>query len=206
MTERIDIHPVNPQSRKLRHVAQVIRQGGLVVYPTDSCYAFGFHMGDRAPVKEIQRIRQTSRDHNFTLVCRDLSEISSYAKVENWCYRALKAHTPGPYTFILRATRDVPRRLQHDKRKTIGIRIPDHPVPLALLDELGEPLMSSTLLLPGDELPMTDTDEIAHRLRGDVDVIIDSGSCGVEPTTVVDLTGSYPVVLRHGKGTAEDFD
>jgi tRNA threonylcarbamoyl adenosine modification protein (Sua5/YciO/YrdC/YwlC family) len=162
-------------------------------------------MGDRGPIREIQRIRQTDRSHNFTLVCRDLAEIATYAKVENWCYRALKAHTPGPYTFILRATRDVPRRLQHEKRKTIGIRVPDHPVPQALLAELGEPLMSSTLLLPGDDLPITDCEEMAVRLRGDVDVIVDAGSCGIEPTTVIDLTGSYPVVLRHGKGSAEDF-
>jgi tRNA threonylcarbamoyl adenosine modification protein (Sua5/YciO/YrdC/YwlC family) len=205
MTEIIDIHPVNPERRKIRRVAEVVRAGGLIVYPTDSCYAFGFHMGDRGPIREIQRIRQTDRSHNFTLVCRDLAEIATYAKVENWCYRALKAHTPGPYTFILRATRDVPRRLQHEKRKTIGIRVPDHPVPQALLAELGEPLMSSTLLLPGDDLPITDCEEMAVRLRGDVDVIVDAGSCGIEPTTVIDLTGSYPVVLRHGKGSAEDF-
>jgi tRNA threonylcarbamoyl adenosine modification protein (Sua5/YciO/YrdC/YwlC family) len=205
MTEIIDIHPVNPERRKIRRVAEVVRAGGLIVYPTDSCYAFGFHMGDRGPIREIQRIRQTDRSHNFTLVCRDLAEIATYAKVDNWCYRALKAHTPGPYTFILRATRDVPRRLQHEKRKTIGIRVPDHPVPQALLAELGEPLMSSTLLLPGDDLPITDCEEMAVRLRGDVDVIVDAGSCGIEPTTVIDLTGSYPVVLRHGKGSAEDF-
>jgi tRNA threonylcarbamoyl adenosine modification protein (Sua5/YciO/YrdC/YwlC family) len=205
MTEIIDIHPVNPERRKIRRVAEVVRAGGLIVYPTDSCYAFGFHMGDRGPIREIQRIRQTDRSHNFTLVCRDLAEIATYAKVDNWCYRALKAHTPGPYTFILRATRDVPRRLQHEKRKTIGIRVPDHPVPQALLAELGEPLMSSTLLLPGDDLPITDCEEMAVRLRGDVDVIVDAGSCGIEPTTVIDLTGSYPLVLRHGKGSAEDF-
>jgi len=206
MTEVISIHPDNPEPRKIRRVAGIMREGGLIVYPTDSCYAFGFHMGDTAPVREIQRIRQTSRDHNFTLVCRDLAEIATYAKVENWCYRALKAHTPGPYTFILQATRDVPRRIQHGKRKTIGIRVPDHPVPQALLAEMGEPILSSTLLLPGDDLPLIDSDEIAARLKGEVVLVIDGGSCGVEPTTVVDLTGSYPVVLRHGKGGTEGFD
>ena len=205
MTERVNIHPVDPERRKIARVAEVIRKGGMVIYPTDSCYAFGFHMGDKAPIKEIQRIRQTSRTHNFTLVCRDLSEIAAFAKVPNWCYRALKAHTPGPYTFILQATRDVPRRLQNEKRKTIGIRVPDHPVSQALLAELGEPIMSSTLLLPGDELPMTDVDEMVQRLRGDVELIVDAGSCGIEPTTVVDLTGDFPVVLREGKGSAEDF-
>jgi len=176
-----------------------------VVYPTDSCYAFGFHMGDKRPIQEIQRIRQTPRSHNFTLVCRDLAEIASYAKVDNWCYRTLKAHTPGPFTFILVATREVPRRLQNPRRKTIGIRVPDHPVPQAILTALGEPLMSSTLLLPGDDLPMTDADEMQQRLHGDVDLIIDAGSCGIEPTTVVDLTGDYPVLLREGKGRVDDF-
>ena len=206
MTELVHIHPVDPERRKIARVAEVIRKGGMVIYPTDSCYAFGFHMGDKAPAKEIQRIRQTSRTHNFTLVCRDLAEIASFAKVPNWCYRTLKAHTPGPYTFILQATRDVPRRLQNEKRKTIGIRVPGHPVPQALLTELGEPIMSSTLLLPGDELPMTDIDEMVRRLRGDVELIIDAGSCGIEPTTVVDLTGDFPVVLREGKGSVDDFE
>ena len=205
MTEQISIHPVNPEPRKLQRVADVIRRGGLVVYPTDSCYAFGFHMGDKAPIKEIQRIRQTDKKHNFTLVCRDLSEIAAYAKVDNWCYRSLKAHTPGPYTFILQATRDLPRRLQNEKRKTVGIRIPEHPITQALLEGLGEPLMSSTLIMPGDELPMIDCDEMAQRLRGEVDLIVDGGSCGIEPTTVIDLTGSFPVILREGKGSTEDF-
>jgi tRNA threonylcarbamoyl adenosine modification protein (Sua5/YciO/YrdC/YwlC family) len=206
MTELISIHPENPEPRKIRRIAEEIRRGRLVVYPTDSCYAFGFHMGDKDPVREIQRIRQTPKDHNFTLVCRDLSEIAAFARVDNWCYRALKGHTPGPYTFILRATRDVPRRLQNDKRKTIGIRIPDHPVPQALLTELGEPMMSSTLIMPGDDQPMTDPDEMLARLKGDVDLIVESGSCGIEPTTVVDLTGDFPVLLRRGKGKADDFE
>ena len=205
MTELVEIHPVNPEPRRVRRVAEVLRAGGLVVYPTDSCYAFGFHMGDKGPIREIQRIRQTPRSHNFTLVCRDLAEIATYARVDNWAYRTLKSHTPGPYTFILRATRDVPRRLQNPRSKTIGIRVPDHPIPQAMLDELGEPLMSSTLLLPGDDLPINDVDDMQRRLRGDVELIIDGGSCGVEPTTVVDLTGDYPVVLREGKGVTADF-
>ena len=205
MSEVVQVHPVNPEPRRIRQAAEVIRSGGLIVYPTDSCYAFGFHMGDKAPIREIQRIRRTPKSHNFTLICRDLSEISTFARVDNWAYRALKAHTPGPYTFILRATRDVPRRLQNPKSKTVGIRVPDHPVPRALLEELGEPLMSSTLLLPDDELPMTDVDEMRTRLKNDVDLIIDAGSCGIEPTTVVDLTGAYPVVLREGKGQSRDF-
>ena len=205
MTEILDIHPVNPELRKISQAAAVIRRGGLVVYPTDSCYAFGFHMGDKAATREIQRIRQTPKAHNFTLVCRDLAEIATYARVENWCYRALKAHTPGPYTFILTATRTVPRRLQNPKRKTVGIRVPDHPVPQALLAELNEPLMSSSLKLPGEELPMTDIDEMFARLQGEVDLIIDSGSCGIMPTTVVYLTGEFPVVVREGKGGHQDF-
>ncbi|MCP4002315.1 MAG: threonylcarbamoyl-AMP synthase [Gammaproteobacteria bacterium] len=205
MTEVLEIHPVNPEPRCVSRVVDELRSGKLVVYPTDSCYAFGFHMGDKNPIREIQRIRQTARSHNFTLICRDLAEISTYAKVDNACYRLLKAHTPGPYTFILPATRDVPRRLQNPRSKTIGIRVPDHPVPQAILKVLGESFMSSTLILPGDELPMTDADEIEQRLRGDVDLIINAGSCGIEPTTVVDLTQGYPVLLREGKGKADDF-
>jgi tRNA threonylcarbamoyl adenosine modification protein (Sua5/YciO/YrdC/YwlC family) len=162
-------------------------------------------MGDKEATREIQRIRQTPKAHNFTLVCRDLAEIATYARVDNWCYRTLKAHTPGPYTFILTATRTVPRRLQNPKRKTVGIRVPDHPVPQALLAALNEPLMSSSLKLPGEEFPMTGTNEMLARLQGDVDLIIDSGSCGIEPTTVVDLTGDYPVVIRQGKGSDQDF-
>jgi tRNA threonylcarbamoyl adenosine modification protein (Sua5/YciO/YrdC/YwlC family) len=206
MADLLEIHPVDPEPRKIRRIADVIRQGGLIVYPTDSCYAFGFQMGDKAPIREIQRIRQTPKEHNFTLVCRNLAEIAAYARVDNWCYRMLRAHTPGPYTFILVATRDVPRRLQHEKRKTIGIRVPDHPVSQALLAELDQPIMSSTLILPGDDLPMTDCEEMTRALKNDVDLIVDSGSCGIEPTTVVDLTGSFPVVLRRGKGSAEDFE
>ncbi len=205
MAQLLEIHPVNPESRRIRQAADVLRTGGLIVYPTDSCYALAFRIGDTAPIREIRRIRQTDKAHNFTLVCRDLSEIATYAKVDNWQYRMLKAHTPGPYTFILQATRSVPRRLQHEKRKTIGIRIPDHPVPQALLAEMGEPFMSSSLILPGDELPMTDPADMAVRLKADVELVIDSGSCGIQPTTVVDMTGEYPLILREGKGSTDDF-
>lgn len=176
-----------------------------MVYPTDSCYALGCCFGDRAGAERIQRIRQTGKDHNFTLVCRDLSEIATYARVENWGYRLLRAHTPGPYTFILKATREVPRRLQNPRRHTIGIRVPDHPVPLALLGELREPLMSSTLILPGSEQPLSDPDEIYAAMAGRVELMIDSGGCGLEPTTVVDMTGDYPVVLRQGRGDTQGF-
>jgi tRNA threonylcarbamoyl adenosine modification protein (Sua5/YciO/YrdC/YwlC family) len=200
MTQRFHVHPQNPQVRLIRQATQVLRDGGLVVYPTDSCYAFGCLLGNRAGVERIERLRETGRDHNCTLVCRDLSEIATYAKVENWAYRLLKSLTPGPYTFILRATREVPRRFQNPKRQTIGIRVPDHPVPSALLGELQQPLVSSTLLLPAFDQPLSDPDEIEPAVRGRVDLIIDSGSCGVEPTTVLDLTGDVPKVLRQGKG------
>lgn len=200
MTQRFHVHPQNPQVRLIRQATHVLRDGGLVVYPTDSCYAFGCLLGNRGGVERIERIRETGRDHNFTLVCRDLSEIANYAKVENWAYRLLKSLTPGPYTFILRATREVPRRFQNPKRQTIGIRVPDHPVPAALLGELNEPLVSSTLLLPAFDHPLSDPDEIEAAVRGRVDLIIDSGSCGVEPTTVLDLTGEVPELLRQGKG------
>lgn len=200
MTQRFHVHPLNPQTRLIKQAVEVIRGGGLVVYPTDSSYAFGWQLGARDPAERLQRIRDTGKDHNFTLVCRDLSEIASYARVDNWAYRLLRAHTPGAYTFILKATREVPRRLQNPKRQTIGIRVPDHPVPQALLAALGEPLMSSTLLLPGDPMPLSDPDDIASALAGRVELIIDSGACGIEPTTVVDLTGDSPVVLRKGRG------
>lgn len=205
MSQRLHVHPLNPQPRLIRQAAELIRKGSLVVYPTDSGYAFGWHIGDREAAERLQRIRQTGKDHNFTLVCRDLSEIATYARIENPTYRLLRAHTPGPYTFILRATREVPRRLQNPKQQTVGIRVPDHPVPLALLAELGEPLMSSTLILPDHELPLADPDDIEEALAGRIDLLIDSGNCGLDPTTVVDLTGSYPRVLREGRGDASAF-
>ncbi|MCC5795257.1 MAG: threonylcarbamoyl-AMP synthase [Chromatiales bacterium] len=205
MTQRFQIHPVNPQQRLISQAVRLIREDGLVVYPTDSCYAFGCSLDSRDAVQRIIRIRQTGKDHNFTLVCRDLAEIASYAKVTNWAYRLIRAHTPGPYTFILPATREVPRRLQNPKKHTIGIRVPDHPVPLAMAQELAQPLMSSTLLLPGLEYPISDPEEIYDLLAGRIDLLVESGNCGLEPSTVVDLTGDFPVVLREGRGPVESI-
>lgn len=196
----LQVHPKNPQPRLIRQAVEIIREGGVIVYPTDSCYALGCHLGDKAAMERIARIRQTDKQHHFTLVCRDLSEIARYARVSNQQYRLLRACTPGPYTFLLEATREVPKRLQNPKRSTIGIRVPDHPVPQMLLAELGEPLMSSTLLLPGEELPMTEGVEIQARLQHFVDAVLDGGHCGLEPTTVVDMVGAAPVVMRQGKG------
>jgi tRNA threonylcarbamoyl adenosine modification protein (Sua5/YciO/YrdC/YwlC family) len=201
-----EIHPKDPQPRLIHQAVEIIRAGGIVVYPTDSCYAFGCHIGDKTAMERISRIRQTDKHHHFTLVCRDLSEISKYARVSNTQYRTLKAFTPGPYTFILQATRETPKRLQNPKRSTIGIRVPDHIVPRLLLEELGEPLMSSTLLLPGDEHPMTDAHEIQERLYHSVDAVIDGGNCGLEPTSVIDLAGPAPVITRRGKGDVHAFE
>jgi tRNA threonylcarbamoyl adenosine modification protein (Sua5/YciO/YrdC/YwlC family) len=207
MTSRlIEIHPKNPQPRLIRQAVDVLREGGVVVYPTDSCYALGCHIGDKEAMERISRIRQIDKHHHFTLVCRDLSEIARYARVNNQQYRTLRAFTPGPYTFILQATRETPKRLQNPKRRTIGIRVPDHPVPWLLLTELGEPLMSSTLMLPGDELPLTDAREIQERLFHVVDAVIDGGNCGLEPTSVIDLEGTSPVVVRRGKGDVAPFE
>lgn len=201
-----EIHPKDPQPRLIRQAVDIIREGGVVVYPTDSCYALGCHIGDKAAMERISRIRQTDKHHHFTLVCRDLSEIAKYARVNNQQYRTLKAFTPGPYTFILAATRETPKRLQNPKRSTIGIRVPDHGVPRLILAELAEPIMSSTLLLPGDELPMTDAREIQERLYHSVDAVIDGGNCGLEPTSVVDLAGVAPVIARRGKGDVHAFE
>jgi tRNA threonylcarbamoyl adenosine modification protein (Sua5/YciO/YrdC/YwlC family) len=200
VSQYFELHPVNPQLRLIRRAVEIARGGGLIVYPTDSCYALGCHIGDTQALDRIRAIRQADKHHHFTLVCRDLAEVAKYAKVENWQFRMIKAATPGPYTFLLPATKETPRRLQHDKRRTIGVRVPDHPVPLALLAELGEPIMSSTLLLPGDDLPLTDGREIRSRLERQVDCILDAGHCGIEPTTVVDLAVSPPVVTRQGRG------
>lgn len=202
----LEIHPKNPQPRLIRQAVDIIRGGGIVVYPTDSCYALGCHIGDKDAMERIARIRQTDKHHHFTLVCRDLSEIAKYARVSNQHYRTLKAFTPGPYTFLLPATRETPKRLQNPKRRTIGIRVPDHPVPRLLLQELAEPLMSSTLLLPGDADPMTDAQEIQERLLNQVDAVIDGGNCGLEPTSVIDLEGDAPVVARRGKGDVSAFE
>jgi tRNA threonylcarbamoyl adenosine modification protein (Sua5/YciO/YrdC/YwlC family) len=202
----LDIHPNNPQLRLIRQAVQIIREGGVVVYPTDSCYALGCHIGDKEAMERIGRIRETDKHHHFTLVCRDLSDIAKYARVSNQQYRTLKAFTPGPYTFILQATRETPKRLQNPKRRTIGIRIPEHPITQALLTELGEPIMSSTLHLPGDPVPMTDAREIQERLLHNVDAVIDGGNCGLVPTSMVDLEGAAPVVTRRGKGDVSAFE
>jgi tRNA threonylcarbamoyl adenosine modification protein (Sua5/YciO/YrdC/YwlC family) len=196
----IEVHPTDPQPRRVGKIVEAIHAGGLIAYPTDSSYALGCHIGDTRAIDRIRRIRRTDRNHNFTLVCRDLSEISSYARVDNWAYRLIKSRTPGPYTFILPATREVPKRLQHPKRRTIGLRVPDHPFVRAVLDELGEPIMSSTLTLPGEALPLTDPVEIEERIGHEVDVIVDAGPTGLEPTTVLDLTGGDVQVLRVGLG------
>jgi tRNA threonylcarbamoyl adenosine modification protein (Sua5/YciO/YrdC/YwlC family) len=200
MAQYFELHRQNPQLRLVRRAAQIVREGGVIAYPTDSCYALGCHIGDAAALERLRRIRGADRHHHFTLVCRDLSEIARYARVDTWQFRMLKHSTPGPFTFLLPATRETPRRLQHPKRRTIGIRVPDHIVPRMLLTELGEPLMSSTLLLPGDELPLTDGDQIRQRLEHQLDAILDGGHCGIEPTTVVDLAVSPPVVVRAGRG------
>ena len=201
-----EIHPKNPQQRLIRQAVDIIRAGGIVVYPTDSCYALGCHIGDKEAMERIARIRETDKHHHFTLVCRDLSEIARYARVSNQQYRWLKVCTPGPYTFILQATRETPKRLQNPKRRTIGLRVPDHPIPHMLLTELNEPLMSSTLILPGDEHPMTDAREIQERLQHFVDAVIDGGNCGLEPTSVIDLEGDAPVIARRGKGDVRMFE
>ncbi|HEY2418935.1 MAG TPA: L-threonylcarbamoyladenylate synthase [Steroidobacteraceae bacterium] len=201
MSQYFDLHRQNPQLRLIRRAAEIVRAGGVIAYPTDSCYALGCHIGDAEALERLRRIRGADRNHHFTLVCRDLREIGRYARIDTWQFRLLKAATPGPFTFLLPATRETPRRLQHPKRRTIGIRVPDHIVPRMLLTELGEPLMSSTLLLPGDELPLTDGAEIRTRLEHQLDAILDGGHCGIEPTTVVDLAVSPPVLVRQGRGT-----
>ncbi len=196
----IDIHPTHPQPRQVAAVVQIIRGGGLIAYPTDSSYAFGCHIGDAKAINRIHRIRRTDNKHNFTLICSDLSEISLYARVDNWAYRLIKSMTPGPYTFILPATRQVPKRLQNQNRRTIGLRVPDHPLVQAMLETLAEPIMSSTLLLPGDEHPMTDPADIEARIGHEIEAIVEAGSVGIEPTSVIDMTQGYAEVLRVGRG------
>ena len=200
MAEYLELHPINPQPRLIRRAAEVVRAGGLIAYPTDSCYAFGWHMGDKGALERVRRIRQADRHHHFTLVCASLAQIGRFARIETWQFRMLRQCLPGPYTFLLRATRAIPRRLQHERRRTIGVRIPEHPVPRLLLAELGEPLMSSTLLLPADELPLTAARDIEARLGHDIDAVLDGGDCGTEPTTVVDLSVTPPLIVRTGKG------
>jgi len=200
MTQFFSIHPANPQPRLIRQAAELVRSGKVIAYPTDSCYALGCRLDDREAIERIRAIRALDAKHHLTLVCRDLSEVARYARVDNRQFRLLKSATPGSYTFILEATREVPKRLQHPRRNTIGLRVPDHPVAQALLGELDEAILSTSLVLPGDELPLNDAEEIRERLEGQVDLIIDSGACGFETTTVVDLTGAGPQVLRAGKG------
>ncbi len=203
MAQFFQIHPDNPQPRLIRQSVEILRQGGLIIYPTDSSYALGCQIGEKEAMERIRRIRRLDENHNFTLVCRDLSEIALYAKVNNQHYRLLKNLTPGPYTFIHKATKQVPRRLQHPKRKTIGIRIPQNRITQALLDELGAPIMSSTLIMPGEDVPLTDPYDMKDLLGNAVDLIIDGGYCGLEPTTVVDMEGDVPEVIRAGCGPVE---
>lgn len=205
MTLYLQIHPDDPQARYLAQAAAIVRAGGVIAFPTDSCYALGCHLGDKAAVDRVRALREVDERHHLTLMCRDLSEIAQYARVDNAQYRLLKATTPGSYTFILEGTKELPRRVLHPKRKTIGLRVPDHRVALALLAELGEPLLTTTLILPGDETPLTEGWEIQDRLDGRLELILDGGHCGTEPTTVVDLTGGAPALLRTGRGSLEPF-
>ena len=205
MAQYFEVHPTHPQPRLIKRAVEIVHAGGIVAYPTDSGYALGCHIGDKAAMERIRRIRRVDDRHNFTLVCRDLSEIATYAIVSNADYRLLKAHTPGAYTFILPATREVPRRLQNPKRKTIGLRVPAHVIAQALLAELNEPLMSSTLILPGDAAPLSDPHEIRERLEHEVDLVIDGGPCSVQPTTVVELHDGLARVVRVGQGDPAPF-
>jgi tRNA threonylcarbamoyl adenosine modification protein (Sua5/YciO/YrdC/YwlC family) len=205
MTQYFDLHPENPQQRLIGQAANIIRSGGLIVYPTDSGYALGCHIGDKKALDRIRQIRKLDKKHNFTLICRDLSELATFARVDNASFRVIKNHTPGPYTFILRASPEVPKRLQHPKRKTIGIRVPDNPIALALLDSLNEPLMSTSLIMPNDVNTLVDPDEIRDQLDGRVDLIVHGGHTSDVPTTVVDLMDGFPQVLRHGAGNPDEF-
>ena len=205
MSQFFHIHSDNPQPRLIKQAAELVRKGSVIVYPTDSGYALGCHLGDKDAVMRIRKIRGVDDKHHMTLVCRDLSEIAQYARVDNVQFKLMKSNTPGSYTFILDATKEVPKRLQHPKRNTIGLRIPDHPVALALLEELGEPLLSSSLILPGEELAMYDAEEIKDVLGNQVDLVIDGGPVGLAPTTVIDLTGDTPILVRLGKGDISPF-
>lgn len=200
MSQFFQIHPENPQKRLIKQAVEIMNRGGVIVYPTDSAYALGCHLGDKTALEKIKRIRQLDDKHNFTLVCRDLSEIGTYAKVDNQSYRILKSHTPGAYTFILKATSEVPRRLLHPKRRTIGLRIPGNEIALELMRELGEPIMSTSLIMPGETEPLMDPYEIRDLLQNQVDLVIDGGYCGMEPTTVVNLVEDTPEIIREGAG------
>jgi tRNA threonylcarbamoyl adenosine modification protein (Sua5/YciO/YrdC/YwlC family) len=199
------LHPTHPEPRLIKRAAEIVRSGGVIAYPTDSCYALGCHIGDKTAMERIRKIRDVDERHHFTLVCRDLSEIGTFAKVNNAQYRLLKAHTPGSYTFILQATRELPRRIAHPKRATIGVRVPENVAALALLAELDEPLLSSTLMLPNEAEPLNDAEEIRAKLNHQVDLILDGGACGVVPTTVIDLSGDEPILVRQGRGDSTVF-
>ena len=205
MSQYFAVHPTHPQPRLIAQAAAIIRDGGVIAYPTDSCYAIGCQIGDKEAMQRLRNIRKVDDKHHLTLMCRDLSEIAAYAQVNNVQYRLLRKLTPGSYTFILQASREVPRRLLHPRRKTIGMRVPEHAVAHALLEALGEPLLSATLILPGDALPLNDAQEIRVRLEQALDLVLDAGSCGVDPTTMVDLSGATPELLRQGKGSLEPF-
>ena len=211
MSLYLELHPVTPQARLIRQAADIVRAGGVIAYPTDSCYALGWHIGDKSALERVRRIRRADRHHHFTLVCADMTDVGRFARLETWQFRLLKACLPGPYTFLLRATRETPRRLQHERRRTIGVRIPAHPVPQLLLRALEEPLMSSTLILPDEPpigggiasagAPLTSGREIQQRLEQEIDAVLDGGDCGTVPTTVVDLSVNPPVIVREGKGS-----
>ncbi|WP_370217187.1 L-threonylcarbamoyladenylate synthase [Thalassolituus sp.] len=205
MSQFFQIHPDNPQARLIKQAADIILEGGLAVIPTDCAYALACRVGDKSATERVIRMRQLGAKHNFTLLCRDLSELSTFAKVDNTEYRLLKAHTPGAFTFILPATRDVPRLLMHPKKRTIGIRVPDNAIAMALLQEIGEPLMTSSLIMPGDELPLSDPYDIRATLEHQLDLVVDGGFCGFEATTVVDMTGEVPESARQGVGDASAF-
>lgn len=205
MSQYFSLHPTHPESRLVRRAVDIVRSGGVIAYPTDSSYAIGCHIGDKSAMERIRRIRGVDERHHFTLMCRDLSDIGTYAKVDNAQYRLLKANTPGAYTFILKATRELPRRLSHPKRATVGVRVPEHPVALALLADLREPLLTSTLILPGQAMPMSDAPQIRDVLEHQLDLIIDGGHCGSAPTTVIDLSGDVPHLVRVGKGDVASF-
>jgi len=205
MSQYFSVHPTHPQPRLIAQAAAIVRAGGVIAYPTDSCYAIGCHIGDKEAMQRLRNIRKIDDKHHLTLMCRDLSEIATYAQVDNVQYRLLRKLTPGSYTFILRASKEVPRRLLHPRRKTIGMRVPEHAVAQSLLSALGDPLLSATLSLPEDALPLNDGEEIRTRLEHVLDLVLDAGSCGVDPTTIVDLTGATPELLRQGKGSLEPF-
>ena len=206
MAKYFDVHPENPQPRAIAQAAELIRDGGLVAYPTDSGYALGCCLGNRDGLDRIRAIRQLDAHHHFTLVCSEFAQLGAYVEMNNVVFRAVKAATPGPYTFILKASREAPKAMLHPKKKTVGARIPEHVTALALLHEMGEPLMSSTLILPGQDAPMVDGWAVADELGQELDAVIDSGDCGAEPTTVVDLTGDEPVITRYGAGDPKPFE